>query len=132
MILDFIVGVAASIVASIICGLLTKKVLGKSNDVLTSIYTIYIAFSAFVFVIILAFMLSGNLQNAFASWSGKNAFTVLRYVSSFFWILFVNVTIVTIIFIIVRQIELTQKSMDKAHKGMMDYYNSLNKEDDNK
>ena len=75
MILDFIVGVAASIVASIICGLLTKKVLGKSNDVLTSIYTIYIAFSAFVFVIILAFMLSGNLQNAFASWSGQNAFT---------------------------------------------------------
>ena len=132
MILDFIVGVAASIVASIICGLLTKKVLGKSNDVLTSIYTIYIAFSAFVFVIILAFMLSGNLQNAFASWSGQNAFTVLKYVSSLFWILFLNVTIVTIIFIIVRQIELTQKSMDKAHKGMMDYYNSLNKEDDNK
>ena len=132
MILDFIVGVAASIVASIICGLLTKKVFGKSNDALTSIYTIYIAFSAFVFVIILAFMLSGNLQNAFASWSGQNAFTVLRYVSSFFWILFVNVTIVTIIFIIVRQMELTQKSMDKARKGMMDYYNSLNKEDDNK
>ena len=132
MILDFIVGVAASIVASTICGLLTKKVLGKSNDVLTSIYTIYIAFSAFVFVIILAFMLSGNLQNAFASWSGQNAFTVLKYVSSLFWILFLNVTIVTIIFIIVRQIELTQKSMDKAHKGMMDYYNSLNKEGDNK
>ena len=132
MILDFIVGVAASIVASIICGLLTQKVFGKSNDVLTSIYTIYIAFSTFVFVIILAFMLSGNLQNAFASWSGQNAFTVLRYISSFFWILFVNVTIVTIIFIIVRQIELTQKSMDKARKGMMDYYNSLNKEGDNK
>ena len=132
MLLDFIVGVAASIVASIIGGLLTKKVFGKSNDVLTSIYTIYIAFSAFVFVILLAFMLSGNLQSAFASWSGQNAFTVLKYVSSLFWILFLNVTIVTIIFIIVRQMELTQKSMDKAHKGMMDYYNSLNKEGDNK
>ena len=132
MLLNFIVGVASSIVASIIYGWLTKKVFGKSNDVLTSIYTIYIAFSAFVFVILLTFMLSGNLQSAFASWSGQNAFTVLKYVSSLFWILFLNVTIVTIIFIIVRQMELTQKSMDKAHKGMMDYYNSLNKEGDNK
>ena len=132
MALDFIVGIAASIVASIICGLFTKKLFGKNNDVLTSIYTIYIAFSAFVFVIIFAFMLSENLQNVFAVWSGQNVFTVLRYVSSLFWILFVNVTLVTIIVIIVRQMELTQKSMDKSRKGMMDYYNSLNKEGGNK
>ena len=132
MILDFIVGVIASITASIICGFFTRKIFGKNNDVLTSIYTIYIAFSAFVFVILLTFMLSGNLQNAFANWSGQNAFTVLKYVSSLFWILFVNVSIVTIIFLIVRQMELTQKSMDKAHKNMIDYYNSLNKEGDNK
>ena len=132
MILDFIVGVVASITASIICGFFTRKIFGKNNDVLTSIYTIYIAFSAFVFVILLTFMLSGNLQNAFANWSGQNAFTVLKYVSSLFWILFVNVSIVTIIFLIVRQMELTQKSMDKAHKNMIDYYNSLNKEGDNK
>ena len=120
MILDFIVGVVASITASIICGFFTRKIFGKNNDVLTSIYTIYIAFSAFVFVILLTFMLSGNLQNAFANWSGQNAFTVLKYVSSLFWILFVNVSIVTIIFLIVRQMELTQKSMDKAHKNMID------------
>ena len=132
MILDFIVGVIASITASIICGFFTRKIFGKNNDVLTSIYTIYIAFSAFVFVILLTFMLSGNLQNAFANWSGQNAFTVLKYASSLFWILFVNVSIVTIIFLIVRQMELTQKSMDKAHKNMIDYYNSLNKEGDNK
>ena len=132
MLLDFIVGVAASIFASIICGLLTKKVFGKSNDVLTSIYTIYISFSAFVFVIVLAFMLSGDLQNAFASWSGQNSFAVLKYTLSLFWILFLNVTIVTIVFLIVRQMELTQKSMDKVHKGMKDYYDSLNKEGDNK
>ena len=132
MILDFIVGVIASITASIICGFFTRKIFGKNNDVLASIYTIYIAFSAFVFVILLTFMLSGNLQNAFANWSGQNAFTVLKYASSLFWILFVNVSIVTIIFLIVRQMELTQKSMDKAHKNMIDYYNSLNKEGDNK
>ena len=132
MILDFIVGVIASITASIICGFFTRKIFGKNNDVLASIYTIYIAFSAFVFVILLTFMLSGNLQNAFANWSGQNAFTVLKYASSLFWILFVNVSIVTIIFLIVRQMELTQKSMDKAHKNMIEYYNSLNKEGDNK
>lgn len=132
MILDFIVGVVASIVASIISGLFAKKVFGKSNDVLTSIYTIYIAFSAFVFVILLTFMLSGNLQDVFATLSGQNAFTVFKFALSLFWILFVSVTFVTIIFIIVRQIELSQKSMDKAHKELMNYYNSQNKEGNKK
>ena len=132
MFVDFIIGVAASIVASVICGFFTKKVLGKNSDVLTSIYIIYTSFSAFVFVILLAFVLSGNIQNAFATLTGQGAFTLLRYVSSLFWILFLNVTIVTITFIIVRQIELSQKSMDKARKEMINYYNSLNKESDNK
>lgn len=132
MILDFVVGVIASIVASIICGLFAKKVFGKNHDVLTSIYIIYVSFSAFVFVILLTFVLSGSLQEAFTTLSGQNAFTVLKYVTSLFWILFVNVTIVTIIFIIARQMELTQKSMDKLGKEMMNYYNSLNKEGDQK
>lgn len=132
MFVDFIIGVAASIVASVICGFFTKKVFGKNSDVLTSIYIIYTSFSAFVFVILLAFVLSGNIQNAFATLTGQGAFTLLRYVSSLFWILFLNVTIVTITFIIVRQIELSQKSMDKARKEMINYYNSLNKESDNK
>lgn len=132
MLVDFIVSVSASVVSSIICGLLAKKAFGKNNDVLTTIYSIYIAFSTFAFTILLAFVLSNNLSNAFATWSGQNAFTVLKYVSSLFWILFINVTIVTIIFLIVRQMELSQKSMDKARKEMMDYYNSLNKEGVNK
>lgn len=129
MILDFIVGVAASIVASIICGFFAKKVFGKSNDVLTSIYTIYIAFSAFVFIILLTFILSESLQEAFVTLLGQNAFAVFKIVSALFLILFVNVSIVTIVFLIVRQMELTQKSMDKLRKEMMDYYNSLNKGD---
>lgn len=132
MITDFIVSVAASVVSSIICGLFAKKAFGKNSDVLTTIYSVYISFSTFAFSILLAFVLSDNLSTAFATWSGQNAFTVLKYVSSLFWVLFISVTIVTIIFIIVRQIELSQKSMDKSRKELMDYYNSLNKERDNK
>ncbi len=132
MIADFIVSVASSVVSSVICGLFAKKAFGKKADVLATIYSIYIAFSIFAFSILLAFVLSDSVSNAFITWSGQNVFTVIRYVSSLFWILFVNVTIVTIIFIIVRQIELNQKSIDKVHKEMVDYYNSLNKEGDNK
>ena len=132
MIIDFIVSVAASVVSSIICGLFVKKAFGKNSDVLTTIYSIYISFSTFAFSILLAFVLSDSLSTAFATWSGQNAFIVLKYVSSLFWVLFISVTIVTIIFIIVRQIELSQKSMDKSRKELMDYYNSLNKESNNK
>lgn len=131
MIADFIVSVSASVVSSIICGLFTKKAFGKNSDVLITLYSIYISFSTFAFSILLAFVLSDSLSNAFATWSGQNAFTVLKYVSSLFWVLFINVTIVTIIFIIVRQMELTQKSMDKSRKELMDYHNSLNKDGDN-
>lgn len=132
MLVDFIVSVSASVVSSIICGLLAKKAFGKKSDVLTTIYSIYISFSTFAFTILLAFVLSDSIRNAFTIWTGQTAFTVLKYVSSLFWILFINVTIVTILFIIVRQMELSQKSMDKARKEMMDYYNSLGEEGDNK
>lgn len=132
MISDFIVSVAASVVSSGICGFFVKKAFGKSSDVLTTIYSIYIAFSTFAFSILLAFVLSDSITNAFIVWSGQNAFTLIKYVSSLFLILFVNVTIATIVFIIVRQIELGQKNINKAHKEMINYYNSLNKEGDNK
>ena len=132
MLLDFIVGVAASIVASIICGLFSKKVFGKKSDVLTSIYSIYISFSTFVFGILLTFLLSNNIQDLFLKWSGENAFTMVKYLSSLFWILFVNVTVITIIFLIVRQMEISQKSIDKSNKNIMDYYISQEKGDDNK
>ena len=132
MIVDFIIGVIASIVASIICGFFTKWVFGKNNDILTSIYTIYIAFSSFVFVILLTFLLSGDLQKTIASWTGQNVFTLIKLVLSHFWILFICVTLVTIIFLIIRQIEINTKNIDKVHKRTMDYYNSHNKESNNK
>ncbi len=136
MIADFIVSVAASVVSSVICGFFAKKAFGKNSDVLTTIYSIYIAFSTFAFSIVLAFVLNDSISNAFVTWSGQNIFTVIKYVSSLFWILFVSVTFVTIIFIIVRQIELSlklnQKSENKAFKETINYYNSLNKEGDNK
>lgn len=132
MIIDFIVGVVASIVASIIYGLFVKKVFGKSNDILTSIYTIYIAFSAFVFVILLTFMLNGSMQDAFVTLSGQNAFAVLKIVSMLFLVLFINVSFVTVIFIIVRQMELSQKSIGKVHKETINSINTLNKKGDKK
>ena len=132
MILDFLIGVAASIVASIICGLFSKKVFGKKADVLTSIYSIYISFSTFVFGILLTFLLSNNIQDLFLKWSGEDAFTMIKYLSSLFWILFVNVTVITIVFLIVRQMEISQKSIDKSNKNIMDYYISQEKGDDNK
>lgn len=132
MILDFLIGVAASIVASIICGLFSKKVFGKKADVLTSIYSIYISFSTFVFGILLTFLLSNNIQDLFMKWSGEDAFTMVKYLSSLFWILFVNVTVITIVFLIVRQMEISQKSIDKSNKNIMDYYISQEKGDDNK
>lgn len=119
MLIDFTVGVLASIVASIVCGFFSHKAMGKNGDVLSSIYTIYIGFSAFVFVMLLAFLLSDNLQNALTTWSGTSLFNLIKYVTSLFWILFINVSIVTIIFIITRQIELNSKMMDQEHKSYM-------------
>ena len=132
MILDFIVGICSSIVASLICGFFSKKAFGKSTDMLTTIYSIYIGFSVFVFSALLAFLLSENIQSVIISWSGENVFSLIRYATSLFWILFVNVTIVTIIFIIVRQIELSTKSMDKIHKNTLNHLEAQKKESDDK
>lgn len=121
MISDFIIGVIASIAASIICGFLSHKVVGKNNDILSSIYTIYIGFSSFALVIILTFMLSSNIQNMLSTWSGTSVFNLVRYVTSLFWIIFVNVSIVTIVFIITRQMELNSKSTDQIYHSYMKY-----------
>lgn len=125
MIADFLVNVCAAVVSSIICGIFANKAFGKNRDILTIIYSIYISFSIFAFLILLAFVLSDSMKNVFALWTGQNAFTVLKYISSLFWILFVNVSAVTIIFIIARLIENSQKSIDKLNK----YCNPQKKED---
>ena len=132
MILDFVIGICSSIVASLICGFLTKKTFGKNNDVLTSIYSIYISFSVFVFIILLAFLLSDNIQSVIITWSGENVFTLIKYVSSLFWILFVNVTIVTLSFIIMRQVETTNKTMDKVYKDTLNHLGPQKKESGDK
>lgn len=125
MIVDFVLGVFASIVASIICGIFSHRVIGKNSDILTSIYTIYISFSAFVFVILLTFLMSHDLLSVISTWSGTSVFNLIRYICMLFGTLFFNITIVTIIFIIIRQIELNAKSSSKAHQDYMKMLHEL-------
>lgn len=116
MVIDFLIGIAASIVASFICGFFTKKAFGKNSDILTSIYAIFISFSVFAFSVLLCFMLSDPVKSIFEAFSGQNAYSLIRSAMMLFWILFVNVSVVTIVFIIVRQIELTGKAAEKLVK----------------
>ena len=120
MIADLFIGIVSSVLSNIIVSFFSDKWFGKSKDVLSSIYTIYIGFSSFVFILLFTFLMSDNIQKSFSTWAGTSVFTLIRYISSLFWILFINVTIVTIIFIVVRQIGLTHKASNKNYHDFME------------
>lgn len=116
MIQDFIVSVLSSVVASFITGFCTNKLIGKDNsDINTKIYVIYVSLTAFLSSLMFAYMINKNIVNLISRMADVNVFTIYKYSSTAFVWIFLLFTIVTALFLIVRQLEITNKSLNKAY-----------------
>lgn len=120
MAIDFLIGIAASLVASFISGFFTTKLFGKnSSDVFLKIYTIYVSGSAFIISLLFAYMVNSNIIKMIADMTDVNIFTIYKYSSTLFVWMFSLFAIITVIFLIVRQMDVNSKEMKKIHTNTM-------------
>lgn len=120
MIFDLIIGIIASLIASIILGFLGNKAISKYSD--NPIMKIYVLFlSAFVFVVCSA--LSIILNDSFLERILKmNETNILKFyqncINNFVW-LFGAVLLLTIAVLLIEAFE---RSSNREHKQDMDRY----------
>lgn len=132
MFLDLLVGIAASLIASFIFGFFTNRLFGKNNnDILLKIYMIYVSCSVFIVALMLSYITNSEIVNMIATMAEVNIFTIYKHsFMSFVWIA-LQLSLVTIAFLIIRLIELTTKSMERTIKSMdeayYDYVKSMDK-----
>ena len=132
MVSDFLIGVAASLFASFIAGFFTNKLFGKNcNDVILKIYTMYMCGCAFIASLMFAYIINSDIVKLIANMAEVNIFTIYKYTStSFVWI-FLQFTIVTIVFLVIRQIELNSKAIDKTQNNTLKMIEQANKRGEN-
>lgn len=132
MVSDFLIGVAASLFASFIVGFFTNKLFGKNcNDVILKIYTMYMCGCAFIASLMFAYIINSDIVKLIANMAEVNIFTIYKYTStSFVWI-FLQFTIVTIVFLVIRQIELNSKAIDKTQNNTLKMIEQANKRGEN-
>lgn len=123
MILDLLVGIAASLIASFIFGFFTNSLFGKSNnDILLKIYMIYVSCSVFIVALMLSYITNSEIVDIIATMAEVNVFTVYKYSSMSFVLLSLLLSVVTIAFLFIREIEWTTKSMERTTKSMDEAY----------
>ena len=114
--MDFILSIVSSLIASIIFGLFTNTLLGKSTtDTIVKIYAIYVSGAIFVTGVLFAYLTNTQLIELVSRTTDLAVMTIYNYSVIIFIGLFVLFALITLIFLFVRQIELTNKSIDKTY-----------------
>lgn len=118
--MDFILSIVSSLIASIIFGLFTNTLLGKSTtDTIVKIYAIYVSGAIFVTGVLFAYLTNTQLIELVSRTTDLAVLTIYNYSVIIFIGLFVLFALITLIFLFVRQIELNNKSRDKKYDQYM-------------
>ena len=123
MIIDLIIGIIASLIASAIVGFLGNKAISKHSD--NTIMKIYVLFlSAFVFVV--CAMLSVILNDSFLERILKmNEANILKFyhncINNFIWLFGILLLVTTAVLLI----EAFNRGSNRDHKQDMDRYKKL-------
>jgi len=122
MLVDFIIGILASLAASLITGFLGNKAISKSNSTILKVYVLFLATSIFVVGAVLSVILNKQFNERIATISEAN---LLRFynncVSSFVFILLIiaGVSIGVLLIEAFHRAELRdQKDSLKRYKNM--------------
>lgn len=127
MIQDFIVSVLSSVVASFITGFSTNKLIGKDNsDISTKIYVIYVSLTAFISLLMFAYMINTNIVKLISKMANVNVFTIYKYSSTAFVWIFLFFTVFTIIFLILRKWKTNNSNNANAYSM---HYENADKEE---
>lgn len=122
MLLELIIGIAASLIASIITGFLGNKAISKKDSVILKIYVLFLAATVFVISAFISVMLNESFVNLLASMKG---FDIRQfYIKGFTNIMFIFL-MVTLITAGVILAEAVDRSSRRDHKEDMDRWKAM-------
>lgn len=122
MLLDLIVGVAASLIASGLVGFFGNKAISKQNSVMLKVYVFFLAIVVFVVTAMLSVILNKDFTAYISSISETN---LLRFyqncINSFVFILLFVASITAVMI----GIEAWDRGERREHKQSMDRYKTM-------
>lgn len=122
MILDLIIGILASLIASVLVGLCGNKVIAKQSSIVLKVYVLFLAAVAFVVAAILSIVLNKNFAEIISSISEAN---LLRFYSNCINGFILILVIVGGVSGIVIVSEVMDRSSRRDHKQDMERYKTL-------
>lgn len=122
MILDLIIGILASLIASVLVGLCGNKVIAKQSSIVLKVYVLFLAAVAFVVAAILSIVLNKNFAEIISSISEANLLTFYSNCINGFILILVIVGVVSGIVIVS---EVMDRSSRRDHKQDMERYKTL-------
>lgn len=122
MLLDLIVGIAASLIASVIVGFLGNKAVSKLNSVILTIYVLFLSVTVFISCGIATIVLNKDFGERIAQISEVN---LLRFYQNCINTFVFIIGIVAFSTLIVIGIEAYDRGSRRDHKEQMDRYKAL-------
>lgn len=122
MLKDLIIGIIASLIASIITGFLGNKAISKSNSIMLKVYVLFLAASVFVTGAVLSVILNEQFKERLATFSEVNLLKFYHNcINSFVFI----IAIIALVSLIVLGIEAYHRGAKREHKADMDRFEQL-------
>ena len=119
MLVDLIVGIASSLIASVIVGFLGNKAISKQNSIILKVYVLFLSVTVFVSGAIISIVLNKDFNERIAKISEVN---LLRFyqncINSFVFI----IGIIAFVSLIIIGIEAYDRGARRDHKEDMDRY----------
>ena len=122
MIMDFLIGVVASLAASGITGLLGNKAVSKQNSIILKVYILFLSVVVFIVTAMLSVILNRDFTEFIVGISEVN---MLRFYSNCLNTFILILLFVAIVTAIIIGIEAFDRGSKRDHKQDMDRYNKL-------
>ncbi len=122
MLLDLLIGIAASLIASVIVGFLGKKAISKQDSIILKVYILFLSMATFVVTGLISIILNQEFLDRVVSMSEVN---ILKFysncINSFVFILLA----IAFVSVIIIGIEAYDRGERRDHKEAMDRYKTL-------
>ena len=117
MLLDLIIGIVASLIASLISGFLGHKAISKQNNVILKVYVLFLSVSVFISGIMLSIILNKDFCERLAQISERNLLDFYNHAVTDLLIVVITIAFLTLIVILIEAIE---RGSQREHKEYMD------------
>lgn len=122
MLIDLIVGIAASLIASVIVGFLGHKAVSKQNSIILKLYVLFLSITTFICGCIVSLVLNEEFRTRIAKISEENLLPFYQSCIRYFVLI---IGIVALLTLIVIGIEAIDRGERRENKNFLDRYKLL-------